>query len=260
MKVGKLKMNILVTNDDGIFAKGINTLVNTLKEKGHKVFVVAPDRERSASGQAITLHSPLQIKEISKWDGVLAYAVDGTPTDCSKLAITEIIKDPIDVVISGINKGPNLGTDVLYSGTVSAAIEAALLGVPAIAVSLAGFANLDYNYSANVVEKIAVEMIKQGVPKDTLLNVNVPNVDSSQIKGTAITCLGKRTYKNQFHRREDPRGNTYYWMAGEIEDFLDDPDTDVSKIKENYVTISPIHFDFTNYNLMNMLNNWNLNL
>lgn len=251
-------MNILVTNDDGIYAKGINALVTTLTQKGHKVFVAAPDRERSASGQAITLHSPIGIKKVSKWEGVTAYAIDGTPTDCSKLGIMELVEEPIDVVISGINKGPNLGTDVLYSGTVSAAIEAALLGVPAIAVSLADFTDLDYTYAAIVSEKIAREMLKQGVPKDTLLNVNVPNIDKKEIKGIAITTLGQRRYKNQFHRREDPRGNTYFWMAGEIEDYLDDPLTDVSKIKENYITVSPIHFDFTNYNIMNMLEKWNL--
>ena len=251
-------MNIMVTNDDGIFAEGIDALVKALKEQGHNVYVVAPDRERSATGQAISLHSPLRINEITKWDGVTAYSVDGTPTDCSKLGISELIKEPIDVVISGINRGPNLGTDVLYSGTVSAAIEAAILGIPAIAMSLSGFSDLDYTYSAQIAVKLAEQLLERGVPKDTLLNVNVPAVPEEDIKGIAITSLGQRRYKNPFHKREDPRGKTYYWLAGEIEDFLDDPETDVSKIQENYVTVSPIHFDFTNYNLLNMLKEWDL--
>lgn len=251
-------MNILITNDDGIYAKGIDALVQNFINNGHKVFVVAPDRERSASGQAITLHSPIRIKPVKKWEGVEAYAVDGTPTDCSKLGITELIKEPIDVVVSGINKGPNLGTDVLYSGTVSAAIEAAIIGVPAIAISLADFNNLDYTYAAKVAEKLAKELLERGVPKDTLLNVNVPNVEENEIKGIAITSLGERRYKETFHRREDPRGNIYYWMAGEVEDFLEDKDTDVYKIKENYITVSPIHFDFTKYNIINMLKEWDL--
>lgn len=251
-------MNVLVTNDDGIYARGIDAIVQKFKEKGHNVFVVAPDRERSASGQAITLHSPIMVKEVDKWEGVTAYAIDGTPTDCSKIGLTELIKEPIDVVVSGINRGPNLGTDVLYSGTVSAAIEAAIIGVPAIAISLADFNNLDYSYAAKVAEQLALELIERGVPEDTLLNVNVPNIPEEEIKGIAITALGERRYKESFHRRVDPRGKVYYWMAGEVEDFYQDEDADVVKIKENYVTVSPIHFDFTKYNLLNMLKEWDL--
>lgn len=251
-------MNVLVTNDDGIYAKGIDAIIKKFKEKGHNVFVVAPDRERSASGQAITLHSPIMVKEVDKWEGVIAYAIDGTPTDCSKIGLIELIKEPIDVVVSGINRGPNLGTDVLYSGTVSAAIEAAIIGVPAIAISLADFDNLDYSYAATVAEKLALELIEKGVPEDTLLNVNVPNIPEEEIKGIAITTLGERRYKESFHRRVDPRGKVYYWMAGEVEDFYQDDNADVVKIKQNYVTVSPIHFDFTKYNLINMLKEWNL--
>ncbi|SHJ92130.1 5'-nucleotidase /3'-nucleotidase /exopolyphosphatase [Anaerobranca californiensis DSM 14826] len=251
-------MNVMITNDDGIYAKGIDALVKGFSTKGHKVFVVAPERERSAVSQAITLHKPLRIHRVDKWDGVEAYAVNGTPTDCSKLGLTELIKEPVDLVVSGINRGPNLGTDVLYSGTVSAAIEATIIGVPAIAISLVGHEQLDYTFAAQIAEKLAVELLKQGVPKDTLLNVNVPNLPKTEIKGIAITSLGQRRYNKLFHRREDPRGNVYYWMVGEAQDYIEDKNTDVAKIKENYITISPIHFDFTKYNLMNMLENWEL--
>ncbi|SES82019.1 5'/3'-nucleotidase SurE [Anaerobranca gottschalkii] len=252
-------MNVMITNDDGIYAKGIDALVKEFSKKGHKVFVVAPERERSAVSQAITLHKPLRIQGVDKWKDIEAYAVNGTPTDCSKLGLTELIKEPVDVVVSGINKGPNLGTDVLYSGTVSAAIEATIIGVPAIAISLVGHNNeLDYTFAAQVAEKLAVELLKQGVPKDTLLNVNVPHLPKNEIKGVAITSLGQRRYDKLFHRREDPRGNVYYWMVGEVQDYIEDQNTDVAKIKENYITISPIHFDFTKYNLINMLENWQL--
>ncbi|WP_353894403.1 5'/3'-nucleotidase SurE [Proteinivorax hydrogeniformans] len=249
-------MKILVTNDDGIYAKGIDALVNHLIDKGHDIYVVAPDRERSASGQAITLHHPLRTTKVLKWDKASAWAVDGTPTDCVKLGLSELIDEEVDLVISGINLGPNLGTDVLYSGTVSAAIEGAVSGVPAIAVSLAGTEKLDFSYSAKIACHYAELMQKNKVPKDTLVNINVPTEKEDKIKGIKYTTLGKVRYNNPFQKREDPRGRPYYWLSGEVNQDISNEKSDVYAVSENYVSICPIHFDFTNYRLLEIIEKW----
>ncbi|WP_350342441.1 5'/3'-nucleotidase SurE [Proteinivorax tanatarense] len=249
-------MKILITNDDGIYAQGIDELVNFFLKKEAKVYVVAPDRERSASGQAITLHSPLRAQKVTKWEKAISWAVDGTPTDCVKLGLAELVDDSIDMVISGINIGPNLGTDVLYSGTVSAAIEGAVSGVPAIAISLVSADNIDFSYSANVAYRFAKLMYNNNVPKDTLLNINVPDGEENKIKGLKYTVLGQVRYKNPFEKRKDPRGKHYYWLSGERNQDVSNRQSDVYAISKNFVSVCPIHFDFTNYRLLEIIKDW----
>lgn len=253
-------MRILVTNDDGIYAEGIKHLREALGELG-EVIVVAPDRERSATGHSITMDRPLRAKEVVFKDGFKSYAVDGTPADCVKLAFDALLQPRPDIVVSGINHGPNMGTDVLYSGTVSAAIEGMIYGVPAIAVSTASYENPNYRGAALMAQRLVREVMDhQGLPPATLLNVNVPDVDLTELKGVAITRLGSRRYENIFDKRTDPRGRTYYWLAGEIVEDDSEPDTDVAAIRRNEVSVTPIHFDLTDYKLLEQIRGWQLNL
>lgn len=246
-------MHILVTNDDGILAIGIRTLAKALQKLG-TVTVVAPDRERSATGHAITVHQPLRVRQIADYPANEAYAVDGTPADCVKLALEALPIQRPDLVISGINRGPNLGTDVLYSGTVSAAIEAAILGLPAIAVSLADFRDTDYEDAAQFATELAHMWQTKPLPPDTLLNVNWPKAVA---KGVKVTVLGRRQYMNTFERRQDPWGREYFWMGGEVS-ADETPDTDVWAVDNGYASITPIHFDLTNYQIMSTVRDWNI--
>lgn len=252
-------MDFLLVNDDGVYAEGLQALRQEMeKVRDANVYVVAPDRERSATGHAITMHKPLHVDTIDlPGSRSRIWKVNGTPADCTKLAIEAILDRRPDMVLSGINRGPNLGTDVLYSGTVSAAIEGVLLGIPAIAVSLTAWENLDYGYAARFARQLALVTLERGLPPNTLLNVNVPALEESEIAGVAITRVGVRQYRNVFDRRIDPRGRTYYWMAGEaIED--NDPDTDVSSIRQNLVSISPMQLSLTNQELVDVIRHWNV--
>lgn len=251
-------MRVLLTNDDGIFAEGLHALRKELEEvEGLELFIVAPDRERSASAHAITIHRPLHVEELNLNEGrSRAWAVNGTPADCTKLAVEAILRDRPDLVISGINRGSNLGTDVFYSGTVSAAIEGAILGLPSIAVSLATWENPDYTAAARYTRLLALKVAEVGLPPYTLLNVNVPPLDEQEIAGVAITRLGVRRYTNVFDRRVDPRGRVYYWMAGEVDDPDADPESDVMAIKNNMISVTPLHLDLTYHRLRKDLPNW----
>lgn len=252
-------LKILVSNDDGIYAEGIFALVKELKNIG-KVFVVAPDRERSATAHAITMHKPLRVDKVEIFGSeVTSFKVNGTPSDCVKLALDALLKEPPDLVISGINKGPNLGTDVIYSGTVSAAIEASIYGIPAIAVSVASYEDVIFDYPAEVIRKLCEYIKDREFPKDSLLNINIPALPKEKIKGVMITHLGTRKYKNCFHKRCDPRGKDYYWLAGEVVEDLMDEDSDVWAIHNGYISITPIHFDLTKYEIMDMLKSWKIN-
>lgn len=249
-------MRFLVSNDDGIYAPGIKALRLALEEIG-KVTVVAPDRERSATGHGITVTRPLRTTEIQyKNSATKGYAVDGTPADCVKLGLESILKDqPPDLVISGINLGPNLGTDVLYSGTVSAAYEGVINGVPAIALSLNTWKDPDFTFAAQFVKEYVPEVLKHRLPPGVLLNINFPH--GIKPKGVKVTKLGNRRYINVFEQRTDPRGRTYYWMAGEPLNLNeDDPETDVHAIKEGYISITPIQMDVTHYPFKQQLANW----
>ncbi len=253
-------MKILITNDDGIFAEGLFKLACSL-EKIAEIFIVAPDRQRSATGHAITMHDPIRASKVKLLDRDFeAWSVSGTPADCVKLGVEVLLQDQPDLIFSGINSGANLGTDVLYSGTVSAAIEGAILGFPSIAVSLADFSQFDYDYAAEFSATLARKMIENKLPPDTLLNVNVPNCKKEEIKDVKITTLGVRKYKNSFIERTDPRGQVYYWLGGEIVDEDHPEETDLYCVKNKSISITPIHFDLTKFNLIRELETWNIRL
>ncbi len=257
---GGEEMLILVTNDDGITAKGIKALANSLNKIGD-VVVVAPERERSAIGHAITMHKPLRAKRVNMFsDGIKAWSVNGTPADCVKLGIEALMDKKPDLVFSGINKGPNLGTDVLYSGTVSAAIEAVMLGVPAAALSLSSYSAEDYSATSEFALSLATNMYKEGLRCDTLLNVNVPAVPIKDIKGVRATRLGTRRYKNSFELRLDPRGEEYYWMSGEAVDEDGDSECDINLVAKGYIAITPIHFDLTLFDYIKKISRWKFEL
>lgn len=246
-------MNILVTNDDGIMAPGIFTLKKIL-EKKHQLYVVAPDVERSATGHAITIRNPLWAKKIFLNNVFLGYAVNGTPADCVKLGLEAIYNDiDFDIVISGINKGPNLGTDLLYSGTVSGALEGSLNGLPSIAISSADYQNPNYETAAKFILKFLDFFDTSSMPEFSALNINVPSIDYSELKGFKITRQSKRRYRDYFEPRKDPYGNTYYWMLGEIIEDDNKEDSDYYVLKENYVSITPIKSFLTDYDYMKKL-------
>ncbi len=254
-------MRVLLTNDDGIFAEGLRALAgcfHTVME----TYIVAPDHEQSATGHAITMHRPLRAEPVKMplTPEVPAWYVNGTPADCVKLAVESLLPGKPDMVVSGINRGANLGTDVLYSGTVSAAIEGVILGVPAIAVSLTEPNEPFYDYAAEFICRLAAVLLQKGISSDTLLNINVPGCLPENMRGVAITRLGVRQYKNAFESRKDPRGRTYYWLAGELIDTVDGDDTDVSAIKSRKISVTPIHYDLTNYGLISELKKWNIEL
>ncbi len=252
--------HILITNDDGIYAEGIQSLSQCLIESdgNYKLSIVAPDRERSAIGHAITMHRPLRVDEIrySHNPELTGWCVDGTPSDSVKLALEAILEEKPDLVISGINRGSNLGTDVLYSGTVSAAVEGLILGIPSIAVSLTGSGNGDgFNFAARFVCGLIPRLLESNMPASTLININAPP-EPDTIKGARVTRLGKRRYRNAFEKRFDPRGRIYYWLAGElVEDDPEDEDSDTKAIREGYISVTPIHFPLTNDEMMPELKN-----
>lgn len=251
-------MRVLLTNDDGIHSAGIQALWRQFAPVA-EVTVVAPDSEKSATSQAITVHHPIYVDEqVIEHAGVRGWRVVGTPTDCVKIALETNIMETPDLIVSGINHGPNIGTDVLYSGTVSAAIEGALHDIPAIAISLDARENFDFTASAQFAVTLAKQFIENPLPPRTLLNVNVPALPPSQIAGVSITKLGRREYLNAFHPHQDPRGRIYYWMSGEVVDCDNDADTDVVAVKAGRISVTPVHFDLTNYRLMDALTAWNL--
>jgi len=256
--IRRLRVRILVTNDDGIKAEGIKQLVLGLREIG-EVYVLAPESEMSACGHGITVHQPIRVRKFEFLADVTAWSVSGTPADCVKLGVTTLLEIKPDIIVSGINKGPNLGTDVLYSGTVSGAIEGIILGIPAIAISLDSFLTDDFSFARKVALNLCKQMINEKLAPDTLLNVNVPYIAENQIKGYKVTKLGERKYINNFDHRKDPRGNDYYWLAGQVvQPHIEDEDLDVIAIKNNYVSVTPIHFDLTNYGIIEQVKSWGL--
>ena len=248
-------MKLLISNDDGIFAPGIRSLANTLAAANHDLTVVCPDRERSATGHGLTLHQPIRAEVVTGvfHPNIKAWACSGTPSDCVKLALWALLDSPPDFVVSGINQGSNLGTDVLYSGTVSAAMEGTIEGIPSIAMSLTSFTISQFQAAAD----FAVSLLKQLETSplgSMLLNVNVPAVPASEIAGVLITRQGIRRYIDVFEKRVDPRGKTYYWLAGELLEEVEaepglnlptDVPTDVEAIANNYITITPLQYNLT---------------
>ena len=250
-------MHILLTNDDGYFANGLQVLYDILNEEpSYKVSIVAPESQKSATGHSITLFEPLFITRYPLKNDFTGFAVRGNPADCVKLAIQgEIVPRP-DLVISGINNGPNLGTDVFYSGTVSAAMEGVLLGIPALAVSYASFTTSDYEPAARFIAKFIKEF---GLPKKGLFNINIPPIPEKEWKGIRATKLGKAVYENVFEYREAPHGKEYYWQAGTMAPEKDE-DTDLFAIGEGYISLTPMHSDLTDYAQLRNLQDLTMNL
>ncbi len=233
---------ILVTNDDGVYSPGIQILAKRLRELD-TVVIVAPDRERSAAGHSMTLHRPLLIEEVKE----SMYSVNGTPTDCVNIAVKGLLKESPRLVVSGINKGPNLGDDVTYSGTVAGAIEGILLGIPSFAISLSAREDFRFAEAGEVALRAASMIFEQGLPAGTLLNINVPNLPLSEMQGTRITRLGKRVYHQMTVERVDPRGKKYYWIGGGEPDWEREEGTDLDAVDRKFVSITPLHLDMTDY-------------
>ena len=250
-------MRLLVTNDDGYLALGVQTLAAAASPLG-AIDVVAPDREQSATSHSLTMHHPLRARVAQS--GV--HVVDGTPTDCVMLAVAALLENKPDVVLSGINHGPNLGDDVLYSGTVAAAMEATILGIPAIALSYAGRDYERIDEWQNVVTRLLERILgREGdFPAETLLNVNLPAIPPEQVKGVRVTTLGRREYVDSLQRGQDPNGRDYYWIGGGSSRWWGRDDSDFRAIESGYISVTPLHLDLTNHALMRELSSWELEL
>ena len=252
-------MHILVTNDDGVNAPGLLALAQSMRDLAD-VTVMAPDHNWSASGHHKTLDHPLRVKDAVLADGTRAYACDGAPSDCVALALLGFIQAPIDLVVSGINQGPNLGHDLTYSGTVTAAMESVITGIKAVALSLDAprliEGALDYSPAAAIAKTVAANVIEHGLPNGILLNVNIPYLPLEQIQGIQITRQGLRIYRDSLVRREDPRGRPYYWIGGEAPSGKPEPGADIGALHEGYVSVSPIQLDLTAHTLLEPLKQW----
>ncbi|MGD8997101.1 MAG: 5'/3'-nucleotidase SurE [Anaerolineae bacterium] len=255
--MGSRRPRILVTNDDGIRAPGLLALRNACTEVGD-VTVLAPDHNWSASGHVKTMHKPLRVRELTLADGTPALSTTGAPSDAVALAMLGMIEDPIDLVVSGVNRGPNLGHDVTYSGTVTAAMEAAISGVPAIAVSLSSREDDHYGTAAQFAASLARDILDKGLPKGVLLNVNVPPFPTDELAGVAVTRMGLRIYRDELVRRLDPRGRPYYWIGGPAPTGIEEQGTDIWAIANRYISVTPIQLDLTAHNLLQTLQEWDL--
>ncbi|MDN5347445.1 MAG: 5/3-nucleotidase [Clostridia bacterium] len=246
-------MFFLLTNDDGIQAPGLKALAYALKRVG-EVAIVAPERERSAIGHGITMHKPLRVTEV-RWEEPvdLCVAVNGTPADCVKLALEALLEKRPEFVISGINRGENLGTDVLYSGTVSGAIEGCIGGIPSLAVSLISEDPEDFPAAARITAAICLQLTSISFPVDTFLNINIPAAALKNSPRVAFTRLGRRRYINAIDRRLDPRGRAYYWLGGQVEDLDQAPDTDIGAVAREMISITPLQLDLTNFQFLSEL-------
>ena len=252
-------MHILVTNDDGVMAPGLLALAQSMRNFG-KVSILAPDRNWSASGHVKTLDRPLRVKEVFLADKSSATTSDGAPSDCVSLAVCGYLDEKVDLVVSGINPYANLGHDVTYSGTVTAAMEAAIWGIPAIAMSVDSPDNhlgvVDYSAAAEVAGWVVEAYTRYGLPTNSLLNVNVPFIPVSDIKGMRITRMGLRVYHDKVDKRADPRNRPYYWVIGDSPTGVPERGTDIGALVEGYVSITPIQLDLTAYHLMSDMNSW----
>ena len=252
-------MKILVTNDDGITAPGLKALANAMKSFGD-VVVVAPDKNWSVSGHSKTLRNPLRAKKINFDGDVPAYAIDGTPSDCVVLAHLGLVKGPIDFVVSGINPYANLGNDLTYSGTVTAAMEAVIWGIHAVAFSIDGDDSesdtLNYQTAGLVAQKIVTKVLGNKLSKDILLCVNIPDMSYEDIQGYKITRQGKRIYKDVLITRQDPKGKPYHWIGGDPPGGISEEGTDIGELSQGYVTITPIQLDLTSYEGIKELKSW----
>ncbi|HSS95509.1 MAG TPA: 5'/3'-nucleotidase SurE [Terriglobales bacterium] len=249
----------MVTNDDGITHPGLLALVTGMKALGD-VTVLAPDHNWSASGHVKTLARPLRVRPTILPDGTAAYMSDGAPSDCIALALLGYIEKKFDIVVSGINPYANIGSDVTYSGTVTAAMEAAIGGLPGVAISLDSPVNLhgerDFSTAAQVAQRVVGQVAKEGLPRNALLNVNVPNLPMTEIKGYRVTRMGLRVYRDELVRRDDPQGNPYFWIGGEAPGGVPEEGTDVGALNDGYVSITPLQMDMTAYSLIEEISSW----
>ena len=250
-------MKILVCNDDGIGSEGIFQLADALSEIA-EVTVIAPISEQSAVGHSITMKVPLRYSKYNIRNKFIGYAVDGTPADCVKFGINNLMEEPPDLVVSGINHGANTAISIIYSGTVSAAREAAIMDYPAIAFSITDHKPTHFEYARKVAKELTLKVAQNGLKQGTLLNVNIPNLPESEIKGLMPTKQGCSKWDDIYEERMDPYGNNYYWLTGTLTDYETDDQNDQIAVKNNYVAVTPIHFDLTDYELLKDLKNWNL--
>jgi len=246
-------MIFLLSNDDGINSSGLTALEKALCGIG-EIWVVAPDRARNAIGRALTLHRPLRVEKIT----ARHFAVNGTPSDCVNLAINGLLPEKPSLVVSGINKGANLGDDISYSGTISAAFEATLLGVPSFAISLAARNSFKFQPAALFAHKMAQQILHYGLPPDTFLNVNVPDTRGNEVRTCSITRQGKSIYDNSVIEKVDPRGGKYYWIGGNEIKFQQVDESDFQAISNGVISITPLKTDYTNYDLIDTLRKWKI--
>ncbi len=246
-------MRILCTNDDGYLSPGIRVLAEAAHEIG-SVDIVAPDREQSASSSALTLHRPLRMRKTHDGTSI----VDGTPTDCVILAVNELLGKVPELCVSGINCGPNMGEDVLYSGTVAAAMEATILGIPAIAFSYTGSRIEEVEGWQPVVSSLLRQIVARGLPRHELLNINLPSLSPDEVRGVRVTNLGRRRYSDAITRAPDPSGREYYWIGGGSTHWNGGPDCDYLAVQDGYISVTPLHLDLTSYQRLDEVRGWNL--
>jgi 5'-nucleotidase len=245
-------MKILLTNDDGINAEGILALYDSLKNIA-EVTIVAPDSERSAVGHGITIADPLRVKEFKRDGKVIGYATSGTPADCVKLGVSTLMKERPDIVVSGINVGPNLGINVLYSGTVSGAMEGAILGIPSLAISLASWVDCDYGFASQHAAVLVNGVIAMNLSAGTLLNVNFPAIGKALIKGEKVTFQSRGAWTDRYDKRTDPGKRSYYWLSGDPNEILYEEGSDSKAIQDGFISVTPIHCDLTDWKMLQKL-------
>ncbi len=252
-------MRILLTNDDGIYAAGIAALKRQMSALG-EVVIVAPDAQRSATAHSITIERPLRVREVYVDGAFFGHAVDGSPADCVKIAVREILDAPPDLVLSGINPGTNVGINVLYSGTVAAALEGAILGITSAAVSLAAAERPDFAAASQVTLYLIREILGHNPLPGSLFNINLPNCPADAIKGVAVSRQSVVSYEDKFDVRIDPRGGRYYWMTGQMSRQNVAADSDVARLQSGFVTVTPLHYDLTDEKALEEISRWGLSL
>jgi len=251
-------LHILISNDDGIDAPGIFALVKEIRTIA-EVTVVAPDKQQSAVGHAITMNYPLRAVPFQKNGEFFGYAVEGTPADAVKLGVRFLVRDrKPDLLISGINHGSNTAINIIYSGTVSAATEGTILGIPSIAVSLTTYAEAEFSFAAKIARRLALMVVERGLPEGTLLNVNVPPVPEHEIRGVKITKQGQSTWDDTFDVRRDPANREYFWLKGRLNVIDTDPETDQVAVQDRFVSVTPIHYDLTDRRTQEAMKGWGI--
>ena len=252
------KPSILVCNDDGIDGEGLHVLAASMKKIGD-VTVVAPSEPRSGMGHAMTLGVPLRIKQYTRNSRFFGYTVSGTPVDCIKVALSHILTEKPDIIVSGINYGSNTATNTLYSGTVGAALEGVIQRIPSIAFSLTTYENADFTYAGKFARKLVRKVLRQGLPADTVLSVNIPNIPEQEIQGVKVTAQGTSRWAENTIERDDMYGNPYYWLSGKLQLLDDDLSYDEYAVRENYIAVTPISIDMTNHDALQDIRCWKLN-